>query len=122
MKGQMSFTHIEKELLPEMRKKLNLAEDTVDVGNHFKYTIISLLQKVFEDEELELDADDVSFSPKAKDYFSVSSKLFNHQAFKQTWEKSDLPNVIKRFADTSYHRYVHLNKHLEKTNLKIRKS
>jgi hypothetical protein len=122
MKGQMSFTHIEKELLPEMRKKLNLAEDTVDVGNHFKYTIINLLQKVFENEQLELDADDVAFSPKAKNYFSVSPKLLNHQAFKQTWEQSDLPNVIKRFADTSYHRYVHLNKHLEKTNLKIRKT
>jgi hypothetical protein len=121
MKGKISFSHIEKELLPEMRNKLNLAEDSVDVSNHFKFTMVNLLQKVFANDPLEFKTDDIAFNPDSQDYFSVNPNLLNHSLFKQTWEESDLPNVVKRFADTSYHRYIHLNKHLEKTKLKIRK-
>jgi hypothetical protein len=122
MKNQMSFSHIEKELLPEMRNKLNHAEDSIDVGNYFRFTINNLLLKVFENEALELGTDDIAFNPEVENYYSVSPQLLDHPVFKRTWEQSDLSNVVQRFAETSYNRHIHLNKNLKKTNLKIRKS
>ena len=120
MKGKISFTNLEKEYWPEMRNKINNSENKVDLGKHFSYTIVNLLEKAFEQEDIDLKTDDVIFNPDAKLYFTVSSTLLNQEKFKQTWEQSDLPNVVQRFADSTYHRYVHLNKHLEKTQKKIR--
>ena len=79
-----------------------------------------VLEKVFEKKGIELNGDDVLFDPKAEKYFILSSSLKDQTIFKETWDGSDLPNMIGRFADSTYHRYLHLDKHLEKTERKIR--
>ncbi|MCD4820226.1 MAG: hypothetical protein K8S23_16210 [Candidatus Cloacimonetes bacterium] len=120
MKGKISFSHIEKEYLHEMRNKINNSENKSDLKNHFSFTILNMLEEVFEEKEVELNGDDVLFDPKAEKYFILSSSLKDQVIFQETWKGSDLPNVIGRFAYSTYHRYLHLDKHLEKTERKIR--
>ncbi len=118
MKGQISFSAIGNELIHELRDRLNNSEDITDVRNNFSYTVISLLSQAFEN--IEIDADDVNFTPEKENRYSISDRLMNIKEFKEIWQHSDLSNVINKFADSSYHRYLHTNKHQEKTNKKIR--
>jgi len=120
MKGQISFSTLGNEFIHEVREKINNSENKVDLTNHFSYTVTHFLNRVFESENFVVDADDIIFDPKEKNNFKVSSNLMDVAIFKDTWKKSDLPNVIKKFADSTYHRYLHLEKHLEKTQKKIR--
>ncbi len=120
MKGQISFSTLGNEFIHEIREKINISENKVDLTNNFSYTVTNFLNRVFENENFVVDADDITFDPQEKNNFKVSSNLMKVAIFKETWKKSDLPNVIKKFADSTYHRYLHLEKHLEKTQKKIR--
>ena len=46
---QFSFTKYEHEVLPDFRKKLNLAESTEDVINFFVHTTLELFESIFAD-------------------------------------------------------------------------
>lgn len=119
MSNQMSFSSLERKFLPKMRDGINHSEDKIDLTNHFAKTTKEFLGLVFED-NLKIKMDDVVFNPKQSNYYEVSIELQNSQIFNKIWNSSDLQHVIKRFADSTYHRYLHLDKHLEKTVKKIR--
>lgn len=116
MSTMYSYSSIERDILPEFKMKLSKSEDGNDVKNLFSQTIYNMLKKVFEDNKA-LNVNDVKFEPELEHYFSITNPdIMSHEVY----EKSDLKNIIMRFANTSYDRYVHLKKHNEKTNLKIR--
>jgi len=120
MKSQISFANLGNDYIHRMRDQINNSEDKIDLENNFCYTVSKFLIDVFSGEELEVSADDISFDPNSETFYTLSDNLKNQERFREIWQNSDLPNVIKRFAESTYHRYLHLNKHLEKTQKKIR--
>ena len=99
---------------------INTSEDIEDVRNIFSYTIIELFEKVFQEKLGELYTEDVVFEPDKKPFFTFNEKISENREFKKIWNESDLPKVISNFADSAYRRYLHLQKHPEKTEMKIR--
>ncbi|MDO9576571.1 MAG: hypothetical protein Q7J16_01670 [Candidatus Cloacimonadales bacterium] len=120
MENQISFSTLGNEYAREFRDKINNAENIVDLGNHFAFTVIDFLNQIFEESQLDIDADDIKFDPNVGDLYILSDRLTNDVEFKKIWGISDLKSVIFKFADSTNHRYIHLNKHNEKTNLKLR--
>ena len=120
MENQISFSTLGNECVHKFRDKINNAENIVDLRNHFAYTVIDFLNQIFEESQLYIDADDIKFNPENKDLYTLSERLINNIEFKKIWDISDLKNVIYKFADSANKRYIHINKHNEKTNKKIR--
>ncbi|MDY6969164.1 MAG: hypothetical protein SVR08_11005 [Spirochaetota bacterium] len=120
MERQTSFINLGKKYMHTMRKKINISEDKIDLGNHFSHIVTNMLNKVFYEKELNIDQDDIAFNPKAENHFTLSSKLLNSEIFIKSWNNSDLPSLVTKFANSTYSRYIHLNKHQEKTEQKIR--
>ncbi len=122
MEEKVSFSVLEKEFMHVLRSGINNSEDKIDLENHFSNTMKIFLQRIFEHEHIPADVDDfdVTFDPGARDYFTISGKLRQMGWFKGLWEGSDLPSVIGRFADSTHKKYLHLDKHREKTRFKIR--
>ncbi len=119
MSRQVSFTKFEKELLPDFRQKINLAETAGDVKALYARTCLEFLDKALEG-ELSLEFEDIALQPDHDDKFVLSDRLLASPAFTDIWNNSDLPNVLARFTDTAINRFLRLEKHTEKTEAKIR--
>lgn len=119
MSRQISFTKYEKELLPDFRQKINLAESSVDVKTLYARTSLELLDKALEG-ELSLEFEDIALEPDNDNKYVLSDRLLASPTFTDIWNNSDLPHVLARFTDTAINRFVHLEKHPEKTEAKIR--
>ncbi len=121
MGKQSSFSKLEKKYSPELREKVSSAEGVSDLIRNFSSIVTTFLDEAFEEyDEIEIDGYSVNFNPDKEKNFEIDKKLKSNETFKKIWEQSDLRNVLKRFAETAYNRYVHLEKHNEKTNKKIR--
>ena len=119
MSKQISFTKYEKELLPDFRRKINLAETSGDVKVLYARTSLELFDKVFEG-TLSLEYEDIILQPKNDKKFALSNRLLSSPIFTNIWDHSDLSSVLTRFTDTAINRFVRLEKHPEKTETKIR--
>ncbi len=119
MSRQLSFTKFENELRPDFRHKMGSAESTEDVKKFFVYTVMKLMKKVF-GEDFELEYDNVLFTPDTPPYFKLADQVAEREQFKSVWEKSDLPQVMKRFAESAANHYKYLAKNPDKTEAKIR--
>ncbi len=120
MKNQISFSTLGNECVHKFRNKINNAENIIDLKNQFVFTVINFLNKVFEKNQIDIDADDIKFDPEKKDLYILNKRLTQNPDFKNIWENSDLKNVLSKFAESAHHRYIHICKHKEKTNKKIR--
>lgn len=119
MSKQLSFTKFEKELLPEFRQKINLAESSEDVKTFYARTSLALFDKAFEG-EFALEFEDIMLQPENDDKYALSDRLRASQNFIEIWNTSDLPHILGRFTDMALNRYARLEKHPEKTEAKIR--
>ncbi len=119
MSSQSSFSALENELLPELRKKLNSSEGPIDVSNNFSYIVSAFLENVFNG-KFNVKPEDVLFTPKNEYPFSFSKNIAQEKEFQEALDNSDLMHIITRFSDVAYKRYLHLEKHLEKNKQKIR--
>lgn len=119
MAFQYSFSNYEKDYSHDYRKKINVAEDGVDVSKTFSHTMVSMLNDIF-DNKFQLKDPDIIFDPLEEKHFRFSNRIMIMSGFSDVLIKSDLNNILERFAYTANNRYKHLNKHLEKTNAKIR--
>lgn len=120
MAPQVSFTKYENEVLPDFRKKLNLAESTEDVLNFFVQTIIELCNNIFEG-KIDFYYEDITLILDNKPHYMMNKRLFNSDDFTSVWNASDLSRVIGRFAKSAMNRYKRLEGYSEKTDTKIRK-
>ncbi len=120
MGKQLSFTGVEKEFIPTLRDKVSRAEDIVDLENHFARTVTNFLNRVLEDSDVSVKIEDIIFTPEKDVFFELSDELKKNEKFNEIWESSDLHGVLKRFSETANSRYMHLRKHPEKTEKKIR--
>lgn len=119
MTHQQSFTRIEKELLPQLRKRLNEAESTEDVKKFFAYCLRDLFIQVLPGRP-EADLDELVLLPGGAPPFQLGEGLGSAPGFAEAWATSDLPQIVTRFAEAACHRHRHLEKNLEKTEAKIR--
>ncbi|MBN2460655.1 MAG: hypothetical protein JXB60_03525 [Candidatus Cloacimonetes bacterium] len=120
MKNQISYSTLGNTFIHRMRNEINNSEDAVDLENCFSLTSTDFLREVFGEIEIEINSDDIVFDSQKKDYYTISKTLSGQEKFKEIWQNSDLPSVIKKFAESTYHHYLHLQKHPEKTQKKIR--
>ncbi len=119
MSLQYSYALYEKDFSHEFREKLNRSEDGSDISNHFSHTITKMFNKIFGDKFKTKDPD-IIFEPGNGPHFSFSRNLLDNVEFQNALENSNIGNIVERFAESAHHRYVHLAKHSEKTNSKIR--
>lgn len=119
MSKQHSFTKFENEALRDFRNKLSNAESTEDIRNFFTRTTQSLFETVF-DGEFDFEPEDIALAPDAVPHYVLGDTIWLIEEFNDTWQHSDLPRVVGRFADAAARRYKHLEKHPEKTDAKIR--
>ena len=119
MTKQISFTKQQHQVLPEFRRKISHAESTEDIKKFFYGTTRELFNLVF-DGKMTFNYEDIALMPGSKDKYWMSERLLNSGGFKSVWDQSDLPAMVGRLATTSLNRYVHLEKHPEKTDAKIR--
>ena len=118
METIISLTKYEKASAPLLREQLTRAESVEDVRKFFYQCIRDFLCAI-SNSALQPTYADVVLTPGQAPYFMLSKGLRNSEAFKQ-FDDSDLLRIIERFAEQSSHRFLHLTKHREKTEAKIR--
>jgi hypothetical protein len=119
MTTQLSYTKVEKKILPKFRKKMNLAESTEDVKKFFSYAMQDLLSQVFT-EKYKPSFDDVRLQIDQSQPFFLNDTVRQLEDYALIWNNSDLSVIMSRFANIAAHRYNHLEKKPEKTESKIR--
>ncbi len=119
MAKQFSFTKYEREVLPEFRKRVNLAETAEEIRNVFFQAVRSLFD-VFLAGDPPCEPLDIVLREETAPHFQLSARLRGQANFKKVWANSDLPKVVERMAAAAVHRCRHLGLHCEKTDAKIR--
>ena len=117
----VNFENLERKCIGSIRKKVDLSENRKDLEMAFSYSISTFLNQAFQ-HNLSFSNEDVVFKPNMKVKYALSQRLMNSKEFMKTWEHSNLPHFISQVADTTYHKYIHLGKHGEKTVRKIRQT
>ena len=116
---QLSFTRYEHKILPNFRQMISKAESTEDVKKFFVYTAIELFENIFKG-KMDFEYEDIALMPDSDPHYKVSKRLFSFKDFAFAWNDSDLPVIIDHLAESAMHRYMHLQKHPEKTEAKIK--
>lgn len=119
MTKQVSFSNLEKAYSLEFRNKMNRAEDGTEVMNSFSFTTTNMMKDAL-GEKISIRVDDVQLTPQEKQCYSFSPNLLANPEFKSTLEGSDIENIISRFASTARNKFMHLEKHPERTNAKFK--
>lgn len=119
MAPQQSFTHVENELLPKFRKRIDEAESAREVETAFGDCVRELIGKASAG-AVELAPEDMRLQPETAS-FLLGEDIRAREAFKQLWDDSDLPRIVGRFAELAQHRHAHLAKKPAKTEAKIRR-
>jgi hypothetical protein len=116
---QQSFTHVENELLPKFRKRINEAESAKEVETSFGDSVQELFRKASVG-MLEVASDDIHLKPETAS-FLLGEAIRSQDTFTALWDNSDLPRIVGRFAELAQHRHAHLAKKTEKTEAKIKR-
>jgi len=119
MTKQISFSKHENEVLHGFRNKMNTAESTEDVKKFFNYTVIKLLNDIFEN-SVKIDYEDIHLKTDGKKSYLIEDSLLKQERFQNIWNNSDIKRILGTFADISLKRYKHLETNPEKTKLKIK--
>jgi len=120
MSLQYSYALYEKDFSHEFREKLSHSEDVSDISNHFSHIISKMLNKIFGEKFIVKDPD-IVFEPQIEGaHFSFSRSLLDNTEFRMALENSDIGNIVQRFAESAHHRYIHLSKHIKKSNQTIK--
>jgi hypothetical protein len=119
MTKQISFSKHENEILHGFRNKMNNAESTEDVKKFFNYTVIKLLNDIFEN-SVKIDSEDIRLETDGKKSYLIEDSLLKQERFQNIWNNSDIKRILGTFADISLKRYKHLETNPEKTKLKIK--
>ena len=113
-----SYTKIERDLRGEYRTKINIAESTEDVKKFFGQTALKLFDKVFEG-KVPVGYEDITLDRDRCENFHVRESLAKNEAFREVWDNSDLPDIVRRLAEQACKRVKHLEKNPDKTEAKM---
>ena len=117
----VNFESVEKKYMSMLRKRITSSESKTDLAKNFSCTVSSFLNNVLDDEPAVYE-NDIIFKPDSGKKYMLSTKLKKSEHFLNTWNNSNLPHFMSKAADSAYHRYLHLDKHTEKTEKKIRQN
>lgn len=119
MTPQQSFTHVENELLPKFRKRIDEAESAREVEAAFGDCVRELIRKASAG-AVDLAREDIQLQPETAS-FLLGEDIRAQETFKHLWDDSDVPRIVGRFAELAQHRHAHLAKKIAKTEAKIRR-
>jgi len=120
MSSKLSYSAIEKKYWPGFRDKINHSEDCMEVASLFSSTVASILNDI--DDIMEVRNDEICFIPHEKTCnYSFHNRLNEGPRLKAYFEGSDIGSILDRFAYAAVNKHTHLEKHPEKTNLKIKR-
>ena len=108
-----------REVAHSFREKINLAEDRVDLSNSFSMAALEVVKKCIR-HDADIRIDDITLDVNSPKGFTYSERINSMPEFRELLSETDLESQIIHFADAAKHRYKHLARHPEKTNLKIR--
>lgn len=109
-----SYVKYEKELEHEYREKLNEAKRLGDVGDVFVEYAFKLLKMV----KPELDdslIEDIAFDPENPKGYKLIENL--RRELEEEFNSSDLPAILERMAKAAAHRYEHILKDNDRTDV-----
>ncbi len=118
MSKQVSYTKFENQLRPLFRERLDQAESVEDVKKFFVYTVQELLESVM-GRMGAVRYDDVALAPDAAEGYAIADSLAQDQDFREAWDGSDLPRILRDFAENAVKRHRHLEKNPAKTEAKM---
>ncbi|HOP64206.1 MAG TPA: hypothetical protein PK358_07710 [Spirochaetota bacterium] len=101
------------------RDKINLSEDRVDLMNNFSMAAIEIVKKSIKG-GADIRLDDITLDVDSSKGVRYSDRINKIPEFRELLEGTDLESQIVHLAEAAKHRYIHMAKHREKTNLKIR--
>ena len=119
MGEKISFSTVSHDFVHNFRERINHSESITDLMNNFSYTV-SLFINTVSPVSIGASAKDIKFMPDDSKHFRINEALFKVEDFRKLYNDSDMSSIISKFADSANHRYLHLMKHMEKTNSKIR--
>lgn len=120
MATQISYSKFANNVMHQYRHQMSGAESSTDVVKFFDYAVRELCHQIF-DGDVSFRQQDFQFTQEGESLYQVHRRLLNTEMFREVWDNSDLPRIIDKFAQTANNRFIHLEKHREKTNLKIRR-
>jgi hypothetical protein len=115
-----SFTKLEKSISSNLRAKLSLAEDVEDLVEIFYAAVTGFINEAVPG--IQISPTDLLFDPDVPDCFKIEGRLLCNPEFAEIWNNSDLKAIACRLAESCHKRYIHLERHPEKTKSKIRMS
>lgn len=119
MPKQLSFRKQEREVQPGYRALIDKAESVEDVRKFFERTARDFLWRAVGD-QIEVDREDILFSPGSQPAFRLSSRLEDDPHFNELLDTSDLNTILAEFSDRAQGRWKHLErKQPDKTESKI---
>lgn len=118
-KATQNLHEVEKEFFSKFRNRVTNSKKVDDLRRAFTISVADLLGTLL-DEEISLDGEDVSFSPEKKDHYRISEEFRGSPPVFEILNDPEIRQILKKAAQTAHHRYLHLKKHPEKTELKIR--
>ncbi len=117
---EKSIKYFEKKAIGKIRQQISSTNSRADLNNGFSFNVSQYLNSIMEP-EMSIYAQDISFSPEGNNHYILSDRLIQSPEFSSKWEGTRLPHFIQKVADTTYHRYIHLSQHGERTRSKIKK-
>ncbi|WP_319562917.1 hypothetical protein [Marispirochaeta sp.] len=118
-RSNQNLHEVEKDFFSKFRNRVTNSEKLDDLRRCFTTSVAELLGTLLE-EDISLNGDDVSFRPEEKDHYWVNDEIRSTPRFAEVLQNPEVRQIVKKAAQTAYHRYLHLKKHPEKTELKIR--
>jgi hypothetical protein len=109
MTQKLSFSALEREFRAVFRDKIDKSEDAQDVEKLFTHVVGQLVRQALSDQVDVLDTD-IVYDAEAPFRYAVSGKLADDARFRDVYDNSDLPAILKRFADTAHKTIGHYQK------------
>jgi hypothetical protein len=115
-----SVEDVERKAIGQIRQSISHTESQSELMSSFSYNISQYINSIMQP-DINVSAQDISFSPERDDHYILSKRLTESHEFNSLWNGTRLPHFVQKVADTTYHRYIHLSHHDEKTRSKIKK-
>ncbi len=108
-----------REVAHSFRRKINHAEDRIDLMNSFSLAALEIVKKGIKN-NVDVRIEDIILNIDSPKGFNYSERINSIPEFKNLLKETDIESQIIHLAEAAKHRCKHLSKHTEKTNLKIR--
>lgn len=115
----ISFSRAGKNIAHEMRHRVSMCGSVGELESAFSEVSGKFISAVTGSMTGGLPRG-IVFDTNAKRHYRISEELDGEALFREAWYRSDLPDIIAKFAETAWHRYQHLMKTDSRRSIRIR--